>query len=91
MPALKFVDERLRRMMGDVLTSRACRERGLFRRDYLERLLANDDEDNLTPIRGNKLWHCALLETWLQTHLDCLSPSHLPSQARHSRASGNPA
>ena len=90
-PALKFVDERLRRMMGDVLTSRACRERGLFRRDYLERLLANDDEDNLTPIRGNKLWHCALLETWLQTHLDCLSPSHLPSQARHPRESGNPA
>ena len=69
-PALKFVDERLRRMMGDVLTSRACRERGLFRQDYIERLLANDDNDNLTPIRGNKLWHCALLEMWMQTHLD---------------------
>ncbi len=68
-PALKFVEGRFRRMMADTLTSRACRERGLFRRDYIDQLLSGGDRENLTPIRGNKLWHCALLEMWLQTHL----------------------
>jgi len=68
-PALKFVQGRFRQMMADTLASRACRERGLFRRDYIDRLLAGGGNQNLTPIRGNKLWHCALLEMWLQTHL----------------------
>ena len=68
-PALKHVQGAFHQMMVDVLNTRACRERGLFQRSYIEHLLG--DGDKLTPIQGNKLWHCALLEMWLQKHLDC--------------------
>ena len=68
-PALKYVQGMFYEMMCDTLNSNACRERELFRRDYITHLL-NSEEDQLTPIQGNKLWHCALLEMWLQTHVD---------------------
>ena len=51
------------------LTSQAARERGLFRRDYVDALLAAPGE-HLTPLRGSKLWQLGLLEWWLQTHLE---------------------
>jgi len=51
----------------DVLNQPAARERGLFRRDYVDRLLA-EPEAHMTPLRGSKLWQVALLEYWLQTH-----------------------
>ncbi len=68
-PALKFVRGQVLGFMRDVLESQACRERGLFQRDYVNRLLASP-EPVLTPILGNKLWHCALLEFWLQLNVD---------------------
>ena len=40
-------------------------QRGLFRRAYVDRLLANP-EGELTPKRHSKLWQVALLEGWLQ-------------------------
>jgi asparagine synthase (glutamine-hydrolysing) len=55
--------------MADILNSRAARERGLFNRDYLELLLKEPDK-HYTAILGSKLWHAALLELWLQTHVD---------------------
>lgn len=67
-PALKHVQGIFHDMMIDVLNTRACRERGLFEHSYIQRLLS--DNDKLTPIQGNKLWHCALLEMWFQQHLD---------------------
>ena len=55
--------------MRDVVNSRACRERGLFQRAYLDRLLA-EPEARLTRLLGSKLWHSALLELWLQLNVD---------------------
>jgi len=69
MPALKYVRGDFLALMRDLLDSRACRERGLYRREYLDRLLAAPDRRH-TRIQGNKLWHLALLELWLQRHVD---------------------
>ena len=59
-------------MMRDLVNSRACRQRGLFRRGYLEMLLDAPDMHH-TRILGNKLWHLALLELWMQRHVDALA------------------
>ncbi len=72
MPALKYVRGEFLDMMRDVLNSRAARERNLFSREYIERLLA-EPEKHLTRIQGSKLWHCALLELWLQRVVDPFS------------------
>ena len=64
-PALKFVRGEFLDMMRDLLTSQTCRERGLFRRSYIDAVLAAP-EAHLTRIQGSKLWHMALLEMWLQ-------------------------
>jgi len=64
-PSLKFVRGEVLEFMRDVLDSRACRERGLFQRPYVEQLLDKPEQAH-TPILGNKLWHLALLEFWLQ-------------------------
>ncbi|EXJ15000.1 N-acetylglutaminylglutamine amidotransferase [Imhoffiella purpurea] len=69
MPALKYVRGSFLELMRDTLDSRACRERGLYRRDYVDRLLAAPDMHH-TRIQGSKLWHLALLELWLQRHID---------------------
>lgn len=67
-PALKFVRGEFLDMMRDLLNSQACRERGLFQREYIDKVIASP-ETHLTRIQGSKLWHMALLEMWLQTHL----------------------
>jgi asparagine synthase (glutamine-hydrolysing) len=64
-PALKFVRGEFLDFMQDILNSQTCRERGLYQRDYIDKLLAKP-EDYLTRIKGSKLWHAALLEFWLQ-------------------------
>ncbi len=69
MPALKYVRGEFLDFMRDVLDSRACRERGLFQRAYVDKLLAAPDR-HLTRIQGSKLWHLALLEFWLKRHVD---------------------
>ncbi len=69
MPALKYVRGDFLVLMRDLVNSQTCRERGIYQRDYLDQLLAAPDM-HLTRIRGNKLWHLALLELWLQRHLD---------------------
>jgi asparagine synthase (glutamine-hydrolysing) len=67
-PALKYVRDEFLRLMIDTLNSQACRERGLFRRAYIDRLLARPDT-HVTPLKGSKLWHLALLELWLQRNV----------------------
>lgn len=69
MPALKYVRGPFLEMMRDILDSTACRNRGLFERGYVERLLAAPDQ-HFTQLQGSKLWHLALLEMWLQTQLE---------------------
>ncbi len=73
MPALKYVRGAFLEFMRDVLDSRACRERGLFDRAYVEQLLAAPELHH-TRIMGSKLWHLALLEFWLQRQVDTVGP-----------------
>ena len=65
MPALKFVRGDFLSFMQDILNSQACRERGLYHRAYVNKLL-DAPEQHHTRIQGSKLWHLALLEYWLQ-------------------------
>lgn len=66
-PQLKYVAGPYLELVRDALSSRPARERGLFREDYLQRLLAAPSE-HITPLRGSELWQVGLLELWLQTH-----------------------
>ena len=66
-PALKFIEGPVWDMVNDALASSAARNRGIFRRDYVDVLLANP-RDHVTRLRGSKLWQVALLELWLQSH-----------------------
>jgi len=68
-PALKYVRGEFLEKMRAILNSEACVKRGLYRREYVEKLLAAP-EAYLTRIQGNKLWHLALLEWWLQINVD---------------------
>ena len=72
MPALKYVRGDFLEFMRGILESRACVERGLYQRDYVARLLAQP-EAHMTALRGSKLWHLALLEYWMQQHVDTKS------------------
>lgn len=65
-PALKYIRGAFLDFVRDVLGAPQARERGLFNRPYIERLLA-DPEGELTPKGHSKLWQVALLECWLQT------------------------
>ena len=68
-PALKHVRGPFLQLMRGILLSDACLRRGLYRRAYVDKLLANP-EAHFTRIHGSKLWHLALLEWWLQVHVD---------------------
>jgi asparagine synthase (glutamine-hydrolysing) len=70
MPALKYVRGEFLDFMRGILDAEACRQRGIYRRDYVDKLLAEPDK-HLTRIQGSKLWHLALLEYWLQRNVDC--------------------
>lgn len=76
-PALKYVRGPFLEMMRGILTSDACIQRGLYQRSYVDKLLADPEApEHFTRINGSKLWHLALLEWWLQVHVDVdgLSP-----------------
>jgi len=68
-PALKYVRGPFLAFMREVLNSTVCHQRKLLRRDYVNQLLVAP-EQYMTPLQGSKLWHIALLEKWLQTHID---------------------
>ena len=66
-PALKHIQGEFLDFVRDVLDKPQARERGIFNRAYVERLL--DDPDGMMTPKGNsKLWQVSLLESWLQTH-----------------------
>ena len=69
MPALKYVRGEFLGFMRDILDSRACVERGVYSRAYVEMLLAAPEMHH-TRLQGSKLWHLALLEYWLQRNVD---------------------
>ena len=66
-PALKYIQGEYLDFVRGVLDTDRARNRTLFQRDYVDRLLANPD-DHITPLRGSKLWQITLLEYWLQQH-----------------------
>jgi asparagine synthase (glutamine-hydrolysing) len=66
-PALKYLRGDFLDYVRGLLDSPRARERGLFRRDAVERMLAAPDSA-ITPLRGSTLWQLALLEAWLQTN-----------------------
>ena len=68
-PALKYVRGEFLEFMQDILNSQACRQRELFQAGYVNKLL-NKPEAFMTPLRGSKLWHLALLELWIQRNVD---------------------
>ena len=72
-PALRYVRGAFLDKMREILLSGACLKRGLYQRDYVDKLLADPEgPDAFTRINGSKLWHLALLEWWLQVHVDPL-------------------
>jgi asparagine synthase (glutamine-hydrolysing) len=64
-PVLRYIQGPYFNFMCEILNSNTCRQRNLYNRKYVEKLIANPQSD-FTPIQGNKLWHLALLELWLQ-------------------------
>ncbi|MCB0932372.1 MAG: N-acetylglutaminylglutamine amidotransferase [Mycobacterium sp.] len=66
-PGITHLEGKVLDRVRDALHDPAARERGMFRADYVDALLA-DPNSELTPLRGNKLWQLGLLEMWLQTH-----------------------
>jgi asparagine synthase (glutamine-hydrolysing) len=66
-PALTHLEGPYLDMVRDALYAPVAKERGLFRTDAVDALLA-DPNGKLTPLRGNELWQIALLELWLQRH-----------------------
>lgn len=66
-PALTHLEGPYLDLVRDALYAPSAKERGLFRPQAVERLLA-DPNGQLTPLRGNALWQLALLELWLQRH-----------------------
>ncbi|MBN2648062.1 MAG: N-acetylglutaminylglutamine amidotransferase [Thiotrichales bacterium] len=71
MPALKYVRGEFYAFMKNLLTCEAAQKRGIFNQPRLAELLDNPEAPNaFTAIQGSKLWHAALLEFWLQKHVD---------------------
>ncbi len=66
-PALTHLEGPYLDMVRDALYAPVAKERGLFRPEAVDALLA-DPNGQLTPLRGNELWQIALLELWLQRH-----------------------
>jgi asparagine synthase (glutamine-hydrolysing) len=66
-PALKYIQGEYLDFVRGVLDSDRARERTLFQRVYVDKLLAKPS-DHITPLRGSKLWQITLLEYWLQQH-----------------------
>ncbi len=75
-PALRYVRGAFLEKMREILMSDACLKRGLYQRAYVDQLLAEPEgPEAFTRINGSKLWHLALLEWWLQVHVDPLCPA----------------
>ncbi|TLM81734.1 N-acetylglutaminylglutamine amidotransferase [Pseudarthrobacter sp. NamE2] len=66
-PALRHLEEPFITMVRDALRAPAAKQRGIFRSDYIDGLLA-DPNSRRTPVKSNVLWQFALLEMWLQHH-----------------------
>ncbi len=64
-PGIRYLNGALFDIVKDALSSRAARERGLFRDAYVEKLLSSPNEIR-SNLGSNVLWQVALIELWLQ-------------------------
>ena len=69
MPALKYVQGDFLEFMSDILNSSACRNRGVFKQNFVQKII-NKPQNYMTALNGSRLWHLALLEFWLQVNID---------------------
>jgi asparagine synthase (glutamine-hydrolysing) len=67
-PALTHLEEPVLGMVRDALLAPEARERGLFRPEVVEAMLA-DPNAHRTNLDGSTLWQLGLLELWLQAHV----------------------
>ncbi|MEE4357883.1 MAG: N-acetylglutaminylglutamine amidotransferase [Desulfococcaceae bacterium] len=66
-PVLKYFRGPYLDFVREILRSPAVREREIFKREYVSRVLENPDA-HITPLRGSRLWQMAVLEYWLSIH-----------------------
>ena len=66
-PLLSHLEAPVLELLREALHAPAARERGLFRPDAVEAMLAAPNEHR-TNLDGASLWQLGLLELWLQTH-----------------------
>jgi asparagine synthase (glutamine-hydrolysing) len=64
-PAIRHLSGELLDDVRDALSAPAARQRGLFRKEYVEELLASPNTQR-TTLGSNALWQLGLLELWLQ-------------------------
>lgn len=61
-------DPKIRTMARDVLLSPIAYQRGYFRREFIEKLMSNLEQDD-TPYYGDLLWVFLMLELWHRKHV----------------------
>jgi asparagine synthase (glutamine-hydrolysing) len=66
-PALSTLEGDTLELVRDTMNGRQARERGIFRPEHIDMLLAGPNEHE-TRLEGSKLWQVALLELWLERH-----------------------
>jgi asparagine synthase (glutamine-hydrolysing) len=66
-PALRYLRGPFLDFVRDVFSQSAARQRGIYRRQFVDRMLA-EPEAEMSPKGHSRLWQAALLEAWFQTH-----------------------
>jgi asparagine synthase (glutamine-hydrolysing) len=61
-------DPKLRAMAHDILLSPTAYQRGYFRKEFIEKLMSNLEQDD-TPYFGDLLWVFLMLELWHRKHV----------------------
>ncbi|MGH3930912.1 MAG: N-acetylglutaminylglutamine amidotransferase [Pseudonocardiaceae bacterium] len=64
-PAIRHLSGSFLDRVRDAVTDPAAKDRGLFRSEWLQRMLADPNTER-TTLGSNALWQVALLEMWLQ-------------------------
>ncbi|MGH3785510.1 MAG: N-acetylglutaminylglutamine amidotransferase [Pseudonocardiaceae bacterium] len=64
-PAIRHLSGSFLDRVRDAVTDPAAKDRGIFRSDWLQRMLADPNTER-TTLGSNALWQVALLEMWLQ-------------------------
>lgn len=68
-PGMRTLEGPVLDLVADALRSQAARDRGLFDPAHVDRLLA-DPNGQRSASGANHLWHLAVVELWLQEHVD---------------------